>query len=301
MVIFADSLDGVEVLETGLFIDKLSGIGGLPKGTITEIFGDEGMGKSSLCYQIVRAAQRQGLKCLWADVEWSYDAKYAATLGVDNAKLGLVRHEFAEPVLDEILQELREGEWDLVVFDSVGGVHPRTEAEKDSDGKVVASQAGLMARFVRKIVPIIGVNKTIFIFINHSFVDIMSGRHLTSGGKKLAYHKSLSVRLSPTRSGTAIAKGDKIVGKKIVASVKKNKHAATEGTEMDVQFFFNVGFSSGADLVNEAIEKGVITKKGNTYYLGEQKIGIGINEVRMNVEKDDELRARVRTAYEGAA
>lgn len=294
MVFFADTLSEIEVIPTGLFVDKISGIGGIPRGSITEIFGDEGLGKSTLSYQIVAAAQKQGLNCLWADVEWSYDARYAALIGVDNSKLGVIRHEIAEPLLDEIIDELRSEKWDLVIFDSVGGLHSRGESEKDAEGKMVASQAGLMARFCRKVVPIIAIDKIALIMINHSFVDIMSGRHLTSGGKKLAYHKSLSIRLANVKGGTGIYQGDKMIGKKVQVEVKKNKHAGTEGTLYQAQFFFGIGFSAGADVVNDAIEKGILTKEGNSYYFDGEKLGVGINATRKKVEDDPELQEKIK-------
>src|SRR5689334_12905726 len=100
VIAYADSIEDIQPIRTGLFVDKLTGIGGIPRGCITEIFGDESIGKSSLCLQIVAAAQKQGLRCLWADVEWSYSANYARQLGVDNSKLHLLRDKFAEPVLE---------------------------------------------------------------------------------------------------------------------------------------------------------------------------------------------------------
>lgn len=100
-MIYANSLEEIDVITTGLFFDKLSGVNGIPRGVITEIFGDESIGKSSLCLQAIASAQEQGLKCLWADSEWSYDVLYAKSLGVDNTKVGLIRERFAEDTLDK--------------------------------------------------------------------------------------------------------------------------------------------------------------------------------------------------------
>jgi recombination protein RecA len=294
---FADSIEEIRVIPTGLFIDKLSGIGGIPRGAITEIFGDEGIGKTSACLQLVANAQKQGLRCLWADVEYSFIPGYAKILGVDNSKLGLIREEFAEATLEKLEEAVKSGEWDLIVLDSVGGILPRAEAEKGVDGKTIGGQAGLMARFCRKIVPALSINGAALIVINHSFIDIMSGKLLTSGGRKLAYHKSLSIRFK-LKQGVTLKTGDRKVGKVIVGEVRKNKLAATEGLELDGQLIFGTGFSAGADLLNDALDKGVVAKKGNTYYLGTEKLGIGLSRVRKMVEDDAVLAEKIKFALQ---
>lgn len=298
IIAYADSIEDVDVIPTGLFVDKLTGIGGIPRGVITEIFGDEGIGKSSVCLQAVASAQRADLKCLWADVEWSYSPSYASSLGVDNSKLGLIRERFAEATLDAIEEAIESGKWDLIILDSIGGILPRAEAEKGADGKTIGGQAGLIAKFCRKVVPLLQIHNVALVVINHAFIDIMSGKLLTSGGKKLAYHKSLSIRFKQ-KQGVSIKQGDRKVGKVVVGEVRKNKMAATEGLEMDGQLIFGTGFSAVADLMGDAIDKGVITKKGNTYYLGEEKLGIGLSKVRKMLEDDPVLAERLKTVLHG--
>lgn len=295
IISYADSIEDVDVIPTGLFFDKLTGVGGIPRGVITEVFGDEGIGKSSVCLQIVATAQAQGLRCLWADVEWSYSPSYATSLGVDNSKLGLIRERFAETTLDAIEEALESGEWDLVILDSVGGILPRAEAEKGAEGKTIGGQAGLIAKFCRKIVPLLRIHNVALVVVNHSFIDIMSGKLLTSGGKKLSYHKSLSIRLKQ-KQGVSIKQGDRKVGKVVVGEVRKNKMAATEGLELDGQLIFGTGFSAIADLLGDAIDKGVITKKGNTYYLGSEKLGIGLTKTRLLIESDALLAEKIKYA-----
>jgi len=292
---YANEIGTTDVISTGLFLDKLTGIGGIPRGVITEIFGDESIGKSSLCLQLIAKAQEQGLNCLFADIEWSYSTLYAETLGVDNKKLGLIRERFAEDSLDAIEAAVESGKWDLVVLDSIGGILPRAEAEKDAGGKTIGGQAGLIAKFCRKIVPLLKIHNVALVVINHSFVDIMSGKIMTSGGKKLAYHKAISIRLKQ-KFGVTIKQGDRKVGKVVVGEVKKNKEAATEGLELDGQLIFGVGFSASADVLNDAIDKGLITKKGNTFYFGEEKLGIGLNKVRTLLQEDEELLTRIKNA-----
>lgn len=292
-MIYADSLDEVGVIKTGLFLDKLTGIGGIPKGYILELFGDESIGKTSLSLQAIAAAQQQGLRCLFVDVEWSYENVYAASLGVDNSKVGLIRDQVAETILDEVIEAVESKQWDLIVLDSVGGLSPRAEIEKAAGEKTIGGQAGLMARFCRKIVPLLKINNVALVVLNHSFVDIMSGKILTSGGKKLQYHKSISIRLK-AKQGVVIKQGDRKVGKVVVGEVKKNKLAATEGLEVDGQLIFGVGFSAAADLLGDAIDRGVIVKKGNTYYLGEEKLGLGLSKTRKMIEEDEVLMAKIK-------
>jgi recombination protein RecA len=292
-VIYASEIQDVEVIPSGLFIDNLTGIGGIPRGVITEIFGDEGIGKTSVCLQLVANAQQQGLKCLWADVEWSYSAKYAESLGVDNEKLGLIREEFAEESLDLLEDEIRKGCWDLIILDSIGGLTPRAEIEKGIDGRVIGAQANLVAKFCRKVVPPLSQHKTALVVINHQLIDIMTGKLLTSGGKKLAYHKSLSIRFRQ-KSGVSLKQGDRKVGKVVIGEVRKNKMAPTEGLMLDGQLIFGTGFSAAADILNIAIDTGVVTKKGATYYFGEQKLAVGLGKTRNLIEEDEALAEAIK-------
>jgi len=293
---YASELAEVEVIPSGLFIDKLTGIGGIPRGVITEIFGDEGVGKSSLCLQIVAAAQKQGLRCLWVDVEFSYALGYAASLGVDNSKLGLIRDRIAESVIDQVVEEIDTGDWDLVVFDSIGGATARAELEKSSEGKVIGAQAGLVARFCRRIVGSIAPENTntAVIVINHSFVDIMSGKIMSSGGKKLAFHKAISIRLK-NKMGMVLKQGDRKVGRVVVGEVKKNKLAPTEGLEVEGNLLFGEGFSAQMDLLQEALDRKIITKEGRSYFFEGQKVSSGLPALRQLCQ-DENFAAKLKAA-----
>lgn len=269
---YASELENIETVPTGTFLDKL--IPGLPKGKIIEIFGDEKVGKSTLCMQIVVSAQRQGLKCLWADVEYSYEAPYAKLLGVDNSKVGMIRTECAEDVLNSVDEEISSRKWDVVVLDSVGGLTPRAEIEKGVEGKVIGGQASLVARFCRKIVPTLAVTGTMLIVINHSFLDVMSGRLLTSGGRKLGYHKSLSIRLK-VKPNMVLKVGERKVGRVMSASIFKDKCFGKDEMEVDGQLLFGAGFSASADRFEELLTTGEISKVGNTYTYKGEKLGVG--------------------------
>jgi len=298
-IIHADSIESVEYFPTDTVIDRLSGLGGVPKGVITEIFGDESVGKTTLCLHIVAAAQRQGLRVLWADVEWGFDARYAKSLGVDTSKLAILREKIAETTLDTLEVEIEKGKWDLVILDSVGALSSRAEQEKSAEERTIGSQAGLVSRFVRKIVPSISINNIAFVAINHSFVDIMGGKLLTSGGKKLRYHKQLSIRLKAKFGGTALKQGDRIIGKKVVGVTTKNKLAPTEGMELEATIILGKGFSPTADMLDLALERGTISKRGTTYYLGNERLAVGLSKTRQLLETDPVLTEKVKLALYG--
>ncbi len=279
-------------IKTGTFLDKLTGIGGIPRKRITEIFGDAGVGKSSICLQAVGAAMETGLRCLWADVEFSYDARYAQSLGIRNEALGLLQEQYAEDLLDALEREINEANYDLVVIDSIGGLLPRAEAEKGAAEKVIGGQASLVARFCRKIVPLLSLRNVALVVINHSYTDLMSGKIKSSGGQKLDFHKSISIRLK-VNPMIALKVGDKRVGKVVVAEVKKNKLASTEGMTLDARILFGEGFSKSADLLQDAIDANVFNKIGNTYFLGETKIGMRSKLVEWAKDNENFLKEKM--------
>lgn len=283
----AAELEKVDAIRTDTFLDTLSGIGGLPVGRITEVYGDAGLGKSTVCLQAIASAQARGLKCLVADAEWAYDARYASSLGVDNSQLDLLREQHAEDLLEALESAVDSGKYQLVILDAVGAILPRQEAEKAVGEKSIGGQAGLVARFCRKIVPILSLRNCALVVINHSFTDIMTGSQKTSGGKKLEYHKSFSVSLRK-KQGVSLKQGDRVVGKVIVAKVVKNKIGATEGMEVDGQILFGSGFSSALSVLDTALERGIITQEGRTYFFKGERICSGMPKLRDWAKENEE-------------
>lgn len=294
MIFKASQIDEVEVIRTGLFIDRLVGIGGLPKKRLVEIAGEPGAGKSTLCMQIIAEAQKQGQRCLWVDVEASYVPRYGTALGIDNEALGMIQTETGEEALDSIEDAIKSKEWDLIVLDSIGALTPRSELEKRAGETVIGGQARLVAPFMRKIAPRLGPANVCFIVINHLKTDIMTGAVKAAGGAALEYHKALSIRLKK-KFGVAIKQGENIIGSVVVAEVwKKNKLYGNVGMKLDVNFINNQGFSASSDLLQEAIERGIITKQGNTHFIGEIKLGM-ISRVR-EMLKDENFLEQLKTA-----
>ncbi len=297
MIPRASSIAQIKVIDTGLpQINKILGIGGIPFGRITEVSGRWSVGKTSFALQLVASAQKRGIECIWTDAEWSWDDLYAKSLGVDTEKLGLLQTRVAEDSLDELLTYVEKGKDTLIVIDAVGALHPRDEAEKDAGSRTIGSQSALMARFCRKIVPMLSLNNNALVVLNHEYTPIESngGRPTikTSGGAKLEYHKSIWLRLS--RNGTNLKQGENFIGFEVKAEIRKNK-LATEKKECVLEFFYGKGFNPASDLLQDALDKGIITKEGNLYFLGETKIGM-IGKLREWIPEHEE---EIRTALAG--
>lgn len=265
-------------IPTGLpSLDRILG-GGIPQRKITEISGNFSVGKSTLALQMVAQAQNEGTDCMWCDSEFSFHEEYASALGVNCDKLELVAGRFAEENLDAIEEWADSHKNALIVLDSVGQLLPRQEAEKTAEGKTIGSQSRLIATFCRKMVPILAINNIALVVLNHNVMDIMSGRLKTSGGAKLEYAKSIWLMLR--QANKRIMKGDRQIGAIIEAEVRKNKLAATLKQKVELTLIYGEGFSAEADLLQELLDKGEVTKRGNTYFRGDQKLGIGITKAR---------------------
>lgn len=263
----------IPVLKTDTFLDDMTGIWGLPRKRIIEFFGEEKTGKSTAAFHVIASAQKQGLRCLLVDIEHSLDPMYLPKLGVDPKKLGVIVREYAEEYLDATLEAINSNEWDLIVFDSIGSLSSKIEHEKASGEKTIGLQASQLTVFVRKIAPKISLKNMVFIGINHSRTDIMTGKIFTMGGRVWSEKKKLSIRFRE-KSGVLLKSGENVVGKVITIEVMKNAVGSTERKQKDVQLIFGAGFSASANLLDEAITKGVIEKVGNLFYFEGEKIGM---------------------------
>lgn len=275
----SDSLySKIDWLPTGFSaLDKILG-GGIPSRKITEISGVFSVGKSTLALTLIGRAQKEKKATLWADSEFSYGEEYAAILGVDSNKLDLIQERFAETTLDEIEAWADSHKNGLIVLDSVGGLLPRQEAEKDASGKVIGGQAKLIATFCRKIVPILAINNHALVILNHQFTDIMSGAIKTSGGEKLAYSKSVWLMLR--KASKRVMQGENQIGEIIEASIRKNKLAPTNKQSCELTMLYGQGFSVEADLLQDLLDSGEVTKIKNKYFRGETLLGVGQTKAR---------------------
>lgn len=292
-VIKAAEIGDVDIIRTGLFIDKLVG-GGIPKKRMLEIVGEPGMGKSTLCLQIVAEAQKLGQKCLWADVEGTFTSQYARLLGVDMNMLDIQHEEHAEGHLNALIEFIEKETYDLIILDSIGTLTPRVEHEKEIGESVIGGQAKPVSQFARKAAIKLQSKNVALIAVNHQAIDIMKGKAVSRGGASWNYHKAVSIHLSK-KFGVALKSGENIIGYVVVAQVKeKNKMVGNVGTKIEAQYINNEGFSKSADLLQDAIGAGIITKQGNTHYFGELKLGM-ISKVRM-LMKDEGFVEKIKAA-----
>lgn len=281
-----------DVIPTGYSsLDKILGTGGIPTKKITEISGAFSVGKSTLALSIIGSAQKEKMDTLWVDCEFSYDPLYASVLGVDNTKLDLVAEHFAEGNLDAIEEWIQFHKNALVVIDSIGGLLPRAEAEKGAEGKVIGGQAKLIATFCRKIVPLLSINNVALIVLNHQFTDLMSGKLKTSGGEKLGYHKSIWIMLRKVNK--RVMQGENQIGDVIEAEIRKNKLAGTLKQSAEMTMIYGEGFAKGANLMQEALDKGIITKIGNSYFMNGEKLCTGLPKLR-ELFKDEVFTNKIK-------
>lgn len=288
----ASKINDVVVLRTGTFLDTMTGIGGLPRGRLVEFWGDQDTGKSSACIQTIVAAQKEGLRCLWVDVEWTFSGEYATKLGVDMNKLDVLREKIAEDIIDQTEKAMEEGDYDVIVFDSIGDLSSRAQKEKQAGEKTIGVQASLMTRFAVNIAPLAVMNKILFIGVNHSRTDIMSGKLFQMGGKKWSEKKKLSIRFREN-TNKQVKRGEIIIGKVMIAKVTKNHVGDTYGLEQDAVLLNGEGFSVSANLLEVALSANVFEKAGNTYSFQKEKIGtlsklrdwmkVSENETRVNL------------------
>lgn len=256
-----------EAISTGsLTLDVSLGIGGLPKGRITEIYGPEGGGKTTLALHAVANAQKQGGKALFIDVEHSLDPIYASNIGVDMDNLLISQPEWGEQIFDMVENVLPSGEVSIVVIDSVAAIVPKDHLEADYEDKYYGGIGNLMSKGLRKIVPAIKRSGAIVIFINQ-LRDKMGGmaygsNDKTTGGRSLPYYAS--IRLDIRRIGS-VKSGDDAIGNIVKVKIAKNK-VAPPFRVATFDIIFGKGISNGGCLLDLGVNHGIIDKSGNFYY-----------------------------------
>ena len=280
-----------EAIQTGLpSLDWAIGIGGIPRGRITEIVGDKSTGKTTLAMTIIRTAQAAGLRCVFADCENALNFGKAKSLGVDLEKLTVLHASFGEEYLDTIEEMVRKGEVDLVVIDSVDALTPREEIENTMEQRTIGAKARMIGKFCRKIIMPLRANKIALVMLNQTRMNIMTGFETTPGGKALEFYKSVQIKM---RQMMALKQGEKTIGIKVKARITKNKLAAPY-EEIETNLLFDSGFNASADLVDVALKAEVITKKGNTLFFGELKLGVGAPKVRAFLDENPAIAEKIK-------
>jgi recombination protein RecA len=288
----------VEIIPTGsLSLDIALGVGGIPRGRITEIFGPESSGKTTLCLHIAAEAQKLGGTVAFIDMEHALDPAYAAKLGVDVESLLVSQPDMGEQALEIAETLVRSGAVDLVIIDSVAALVPRAEIEGDMGDASMGMQARLMSQALRKLSGAINQTKTAVIFTNQlrQKIGVMFGNpETTPGGLALKFYAS--VRLD-TRRIQSIKMGPEIVGNRTRVRVVKNKVAAPFRTaEFDIMY--NEGISKEGDIIDLATAMEIITKRGAFFSYNDTRLGQGRENakefLRQNIELCDEIEGVVR-------
>lgn len=280
----------IDVIPTGSpSLDLALGVGGIPRGRIIEIYGTESSGKTTLVLHIVSEIQKKGGKAAFVDSEHALDPEYANKIGVKTKELLISQPDNGEQALDIVEALVRSGAIDLIIVDSVAALTPKAEIEGEMGDQQIGLQARLMSRALRKLAAIAHRTNTAIIFTNQTRMQIgmmMFGNPVTTpGGKALKFYSSVRIEL---KKRAQIKKGDEIIGSRIKAKVVKNKVAPPfRETEFDI--LYNEGISYYGDLLNIGIKKGIITKSGITYTLGEIKLGAGFEAARTFLKEDPKI------------
>jgi recombination protein RecA len=288
----------VETIPTGsLSLDLALGVGGIPRGRVTEIFGPESSGKSTLAFHIIAQAQSGGGIAAYIDVEHTFDPLYAAHCGVKVEDLWISQPDTAEQALEITETLVRSGAIDVIVIDTVAALVPRAEIEGDMGDAQVGLQARLMSQALRKLTAAISKSNTATIFINQlrEKVGVFFGNpEVTPGGRALKFYSSVRIDL---RRVDSIKAGSEVVGNRVRAKVVKNKVAPPFRTaEFDIMFAH--GISKEGDLIDLGVAMGIIKKTGAFFSYGEERLGQGRenskNYLRQNQELAQEIERQIR-------
>lgn len=295
----------VDSIPTGsLSLDLALGIGGIPRGRITEIYGPESSGKTTISQHIVAEAQKLGGTCAYVDMEHALDPIYAARCGVDVNNLLVSQPDTGEQALEITETLVRSGAVELVVIDSVAALVPRAEIEGDMGDAQMGAMARLMSQALRKLSGAINQTKTAVIFTNQlrMKIGVMFGNpETTTGGNALKFYAS--VRLDVRRI-QSIKAGAEVIGNRTRVRVVKNKVAPPFRTaEFDIMY--NEGISKVGDLVDLATQFEIISKRGAFYSFGDVRIGQGRENskefLRQNPDLASEIERAVRNQASGGA
>ncbi len=270
----------VETIHTGSYaLDRAIGVGGIPKGRITEIFGPESSGKTTLALHIIAEAQKAGGIAVFIDAEHALDPKYAEKIGVDVENLYVSQPDYGEQALEIAETLIRSGAVDVVVIDSVAALVPKDELEGNIGDMHVGKQARLMSQALRKLKGEVNKSKTALIFINQirEKIGVMFGNpETTPGGRALKFFADL--RLDIRKIGEVKEGGEK-KGNRVRVRVVKNK-LAPPFQEAEFEIYYGEGICKLCDIIEVATELGILQKSGAWYSYGDRKIGQGKEQVK---------------------
>ncbi|MBR4151849.1 MAG: recombinase RecA [Selenomonadaceae bacterium] len=290
----------VKAVSTGILpLDVALGIGGLPRGRITEIYGPEAGGKTTVTLHMIAEVQKQGGMAAFIDAEHALDPMYAKKIGVDVDNLLLAQPDTGEQALDIAEALIRSAAIDIVVIDSVAALVPKSEIEGEMGDANVGLHARMMSKAMRKLTAVIGRTDTIAVFINQirEKVGVMYGNpETTTGGRALKFYSTIRLEI---RKGEALKQGTEVIGNRVKIKVAKNKVAPPFRTA-EFDLIYGEGYSHTASIVDLGVYFDIVTKSGAFFSYNGTKLGQGRENakkyLRDNPEVADEIDKKIREA-----
>ena len=283
----------IEAISTGsISIDYALGIGGVPRGRVTEIFGPESSGKTTLALQVIAEAQRAGGMAAFVDAEHALDAQYAQKLGVDLENLLVSQPDHGEQALEIVEVLIRSNSVDVVVVDSVAALVPKAEIEGEMGEAQMGLQARLMSQALRKLTGVVAKSKTTLVFINQlrEKIGVMFGNpETTTGGRALKFYASVRIDI---RRIASIKDGDQVVGGRTRVKVVKNK-VAPPFREAEFDVMYGEGISREGDLLDLAVEKRIIEKSGAWFAFSGERLGQGRENAKQFLKDNPDVRQTI--------
>jgi recombination protein RecA len=290
-----EPLPDIAAISTGsLSLDLALGVGGVPKGRVIEIFGPESSGKTTLALHIVAEAQRQGGIAAFIDAEHALDIGYARKLGVKTDDLLVSQPDTGEQALDITETLVRSGAIDVLVIDSVAALVPKAEIEGDMGDSHMGLQARLMSQALRKLTAVIAKSNCCVIFINQirMKIGVMFGNpETTTGGNALKFYASVRMDI---RKIASLKQGNDVIGSRTRVKVVKNK-VAPPFKEVEFDILYGEGISREGDLLDLAVEKGLVDKSGAWFSYGKERIGQGRENSRLFLKDHPDIAAEIQT------
>ena len=288
-----NALTDIQAISTGsITLDVATGIGGVPRGRIIEIYGPESSGKTTLTLHIIAEAQKTGGKAAFIDAEHALDPEYARNLGVDINELLVSQPDTGEQALEICEMLVRSGALDVIVIDSVAALVPKAEIQGEMGDSHVGLQARLMSQALRKLAGAINKSKTAVIFINQlrDKVGVMFGTpETTTGGRALKFYSTMRMDVRRIES---IKSGDSVLGNRTRVKIVKNK-VAPPFKQAEFDIMYGEGISKAGDILDCAVENGVVEKAGSWYSFDGERIGQGRENVKTYLQSNPDIMDRI--------
>ena len=296
----AGALEETSVIPTGaLSVDLALGVGGLPRGRITEIYGPESSGKTTLALHVIAEAQRQGGYAAFIDAEHALDAQYTKRLGVNIDELLISQPDTGEQALEIAEHLVRSGAIDVIVVDSVAALVPKAELDGEMGDSLPGLQARLMSQALRKLTAAISRSGTAVVFINQmrEKIGVMFGNpETTPGGRALKFYASVQLDI---RRLDAIKQGTESIGVRTKVKIVKNK-LAPPFRDAEFDMMYGEGISREGNVLDLAVDQGIVEKSGTWFSYRDQRIGQGRDNARKFLKENPKVMAEVETAVRHA-